>query len=332
MLNDGAIIQQYTDMNLPSNIKSVGTEYLPALRQLDITQNCNKYKWTGLPAHITSWMLELMLYSRGSLCGFVFAGELKVLPFVNKGSINELGFFTYVQPMAFNGTVDNDGDREYNIDSIEVYDGRDSENKMRACILLDNYPYINNTYKVMSRFVLNNEFIRWQADLLGRIGINIANSTKRILIKVPNDNQKRQLEKDLKAAYMTSSPFIIYTDGAPIETDGTFLDIKDDLHAQDLIETWQSLNNIRCMLSGIDNNGAFNKKERMITAEQTGNNQQTDIVADSGLMFRKLWVDQLKAAYPDNEVIAGISVDINENNSYNIDIKDIKKDEDEKDA
>lgn len=328
-INDGAVIEANTGFNMPTNAITLGDKFLPALRQLDITQNCNKYKWTGLPAHIPSWTLELMLYSRGSLAGFVYAGEFKVLPFESIGTLNEVGLFTKIRPMSYNGFVDNDGDSPLSADlEIPVYDGRPSNDEMRACVLLDNYPFINNSYKVFSRFVLNNEFVKWQADLLDRIGINIKNSTKRILIKVSDPKQKKQLELDLKAAYNTISPFIIYTDGAPLETDGTFLDIKDDLHAQDLIETWQSLNNIRCMISGIDNNGAFNKKERMITAEQTGNNQQTDVVYDSGLMFRKLWLDQLKAAYPDNEVIKGISVELNENNSYNIDIKDIKNDKD----
>lgn len=323
-LNDGAVISAFNNQKVQCD---AGDEFLPALRQLDITQNCNKYIWRNLPKHLTSWIIELMLYSRGSLAGFVYAGELKVLPFASKGSLNELGLFTKIQPMSFNGFIEKDGDVESQIDTVDVYDGRESDNEMRACILFDSYPFINNSYKVMSRFALNDAFVKWQADLLGRIGINIQNSTKRILIKVPNDKQKKQLEMDLQAAYSTASPFIIYTDGAPIETDGTFLDIKDDLHAQDLIETWQSLNNIRCMLSGIDNNGAFNKKERMITKEMTGNDSQTDIVEDSGLYFRKLWLDQLKECYPDNDEIKAITVEINEDKSYNIDIKEISNKE-----
>ena len=322
-LNDGAIIEQYTN---PIGFEGVGDEFIPAIRQLDITQNCNKYKWKNLPKHLSSWIIELMLYARGSLCGFVIAGELKILPFVSVGSLNELGLFTRVQPMSYNGFIGG-GDSAKFDEEIPVYDGR-VMNERSAAILFDNYPYINNSYKCMPRFVLNDRFVRWQADLLGRIGINIANSTKRILIKVPNDAQKKQLEKDLFRAYNTTSPFIIYTDGAPIETDGTFLDIKDDLHAQDLIETWQSLNNIRCMLSGIDNNGAFEKKERMITAEQTGNAEQTDIVEDSGLEMRKWFLSQLKAAYPNNDDIQRIDVEKAADSMYNIDIKRVdEKDE-----
>lgn len=319
-LNDGAVIEQMTgyDMNLNKATTDVGSDYLAAMQQLDITQNCNKYRWTGLPKHLSSWLIELMLYARGSLCGFVVGGELKILPFTSCGTLNEVGLFTKVQPMSYNGSIADNGDAKYGAE-IEVYTGRGEENP--ACILFDNIPYINQSYKCFSRFVLNNAFVKWQADLLGRIKINIANSTKRILIKCPNDAQKRQLEKDLAAAYNTDNPFIIYTDGAPLETDGTFLDIKDDLHAQDLIETWQSLNNIRCLMSGIDNNGAFEKKERMITAEQTGNNQQTDVVNDSGLQLRKWFLECLKDAYKDNDVIQGIDVELNQNNSYNIDIK-----------
>ena len=322
-LNDGAIIEQYTN---PIGFDKVGDDFIPAIRQLDITQNCNRYKWKNLPKHLSSWIIELMLYARGSLCGFVYGGELKILPFTSVGSLNELGLFTKVQPMSYNGFIGNNGDKIYG-DEISVYDGR-SNDAGQAAILFDNYPYINNSYKCMPRFVLNDRFVKWQADLLGRIGINIENSTKRIMIKVANENQKKQLEKDLIRAYKTSSPFIIYVDGAPLETDGTFLDIKDDLHAQDLIETWQSLNNIRCMMSGIDNNGAFEKKERMITAEQTGNAEQTDIVEDSGLEMRKWFLSQLKAAYPDRDDIQAIDVEKAADSMYNIDIKRLnEKDE-----
>ena len=324
-LNDGVFVSQYFN---PVGFDNIGDDYLTAIRQLDITQNCNKYKWKNLPKHLSSWLIELMLYARGSLCGFVYAGELKILPFTSVGSLNEVGLFTKVKPMSYNGFIDRDGDNTSNIPEIPVFDGREKVD-LSAAILFDNYPFINQSYKAMPRFVLNDKFVKWQADLLGRIKINIANSTKRILIKVPNENQKKQLEQDLQRAYNTTSPFIIYTDGAPIETDGTFLDIKDDLHAQDLIETWQSLNNIRCMMSGIDNNGAFNKKERMITAEQTGNDEQTDIVADSGLEMRKWFLEQLKAAYPDDSVVQVLDVEINADNSYNIDIKAIKGGNDE---
>lgn len=321
-LNDGAIVAQF---NMQENQENVGDEFLPALRQLDIIQNCGKYEWKGLPSHLSSWLIEIMLYARGSLCMFIYGDELKVLPFTSVGSLNENGLFTKVQPMSYNGMITNSADVKSNIPEIDVYDGRGNQDAP-AVVLFDTYPFLNQSYKCFPRFVLNNAFVKWQADLLGRIGINIHNSTKRILIKVPNDKQKKQLEKDLKAAYTTASPFIIYTDGAPIETDGTFLDIKDDLHAQDLIETWQSLNNIRCMLSGIENNGAFNKKERMITDEMNGNNQQTSIVDDTGLMFRKWALDQLKKAYPDNAIVQGLSVESTQENSYNIDIKEISKD------
>lgn len=326
-LNDGAIVENYTN---PIGQIDVGDEFLPAIRQLDITQNCNRYKWKNLPKHLSSWLIELMLYARGSLCGFVYAGELKILPFTSDGTLNEVGLFTKVQPMSYNGML-SDGDSKYNIDPIDVYDGRDNK-ELTAAILFDNYPFINQSYKCMPRFVLNDKFVKWQADLLGRIGINILNSTKRILIKVPNDKQKKQLEKDLTSAYSSCNPFIIYTDGAPLETDGTFLDIKDDLHAQDLIETWQSLNNIRCMISGIENNGAFEKKERMITAEQTGNDEQTEIVSDSGLEMRKWFLDQLKAAYPDDAVVQAIVVEKNDEKGYNIDIKESNEKQDEQDS
>ena len=157
-LNDGVFVSQYFN---PVGFDNIGDDYLTAIRQLDITQNCNKYKWKNLPKHLSSWLIELMLYARGSLCGFVYAGELKILPFTSIGSLNEVGLFTKVKPMSYNGFIDRDGDNTSNIPEIPVFDGREKVD-LSAAILFDNYPFINTSYKAMPRFVLNDKFVKWQ--------------------------------------------------------------------------------------------------------------------------------------------------------------------------
>ena len=46
-LNDGAIIEKYAgyDFNTGAIQANVGDDYIAAMRQLDITQNCNKYNF-----------------------------------------------------------------------------------------------------------------------------------------------------------------------------------------------------------------------------------------------------------------------------------------------
>ena len=70
------------------------------------------------------------------------------------------------------------------------------------------------------------------------------------------------------------------------------------LKAQELFESWQSINNIRVMSEGIVNGGAFEKKERVVNAEVEDELSQTSIILESGLIFRKLFVETMKLTYP----------------------------------
>ena len=85
------------------------------------------------------------------------------------------------------------------------------------------------------------------------------------------------------------------------------------LVSQSLFESWQSWNNIRCCLNGIDNNGAFEKKERMITKETRGDIIQSRLNLDGGLRMRKLAIKQFVAQYGNRyEWVKKLDVEIND--------------------
>lgn len=86
-------------------------------------------------------------------------------------------------------------------------------------------------------------------------------------------------------------------------------DIANEI--QSLFETWQSINSIRCMCSGISNGGAFEKKERVITDEINTDSVQTTTVLDAGLQMRQLFLEQMRQIYPNVEWLKDITVEIN---------------------
>ncbi len=144
---------------------------------------------------------------------------------------------------------------------------------------------------------------------------NLRNIDKKVVFYVDSEAQAKQMKFDLREAYGTHDPFVVLVKGSVEKGKDGQQDLQGDIsnQIQSLFETYQSINSIRCEVSGISNTGAFEKKERKITGELNGNEVQTDLILDSGLKMRKLWLEQMKRIYPEySEMINKITVKINE--------------------
>lgn len=292
----------------------LGKEFVNTLKDLDSQQNTNKYIWKGLPDYLPSWLIENMLYNRGSLCGYIDGGILYIFPYAQAEGIDFYGIPKAVRPVTYNGEI-----MRKNADSTigktfkTIHNG--SIKDARAVILYDRIPVYNNNTAPLARAVLNQELLNYQADLLGRVKNNIENADKKMVFYVDSEDQVRQTEQDLIDAYGNGFPFLVMVKGAGIndgKANGT-LQSDIDIVTQALFETWQSLNSIRCMVSGISNQGAFEKKERKLTGELAGADVQTEIVADAGLRMRRLFISQMKAIYPEYaSMLNKITVELNE--------------------
>ena len=128
---------------------------------------------------------------------------------------------------------------------------------------------------------------------------NLQNSNKKILFECEDEAQKKQLIGDLDNAFGSTDAFIVVKKGSEFAQNGKPIVLNNDIQivSQSLFESWASWNNIRCSLCGIDNNGAFEKKERMITKETRGDVIQSKLNLDGGLQMRKLAIKQFVAQY-----------------------------------
>lgn len=296
-----------------NQVNTLGIEYQQVLADLDAQQNCNKYVWKGLPNNLTSWLIEQMLYFKGSLCGFIEGGILYILPYAQSQGVNLYGMPNAVKPISYNGAGaekrDVFKDKKLNIN----YFGKPDDNA-KACLLFDRLPVWSANASPLSRFQLNRVLVEYQADILERVKHNLQNTNKKAVFYCESENQADQLKADLRDQYGSNDPFIVKVKGMDNEgKDGGPLQNGIDSQTQNLFEAWQSINSIRCMCSGISNGGAFEKKERQITGELQGDNVQTDIVLDAGLKMRQLFIQQMKDIYPEYaDMLGKITVEINE--------------------
>lgn len=311
----GKRVETFSRLNFNINqIQDLGLEFEATLRDLDIQQVCNRYDWDGLPPYLTGHLIELMLYNKGSLCGFFNGGTLYILPYAQSKGINVYGVPNAIQPITYNGAMS--GSFSKFGEELLVSNIGNLNKNAKAAILYDRLPAFSQNASPIARAVLNNELIKYQCDLLGRIKNNLRNTDKKAIFWVESETQKNQMTNDLRAAYGTSDPFIVCVKGTQ------FLDGKDKAQTlqgdianqtQSLFETWQSINSIRCMCAGITNGGAFEKKERKIVGELQGDQTQTLLVLDAGLKMRQLFIEQLKLIYPEYADILGkIKVKIND--------------------
>lgn len=284
--------------NIPMEFSPEKLDYQQLIFNMDFEQATGRYVWENLPEGIESHLIETMLYFRGSLAGVFNGGKLIVLPYANQGTINQYGLPTKVKLLTFNGTSADENEpygagKEYKVSSNANIE------ESGAVLLYDRFP-VSRSGLVAPRFITNSGIIELEAEIISRIKSNIKNSDKKVVFYADDDNQKQAFQKAINEAYEADSPFVVVVKGSnkwgKDNTDYMHGDVG--LKAQELFESWQSVNNIRVMSEGILNGGAFEKKERVVNAEVGDENAQSSLILDSGLTVRKLWIEQMKLAWP----------------------------------
>lgn len=286
--------QSIYDFRVMNNVDFNRKRYETLLQEQDKTEYCNRYTWEGLPNGIDGERIESQLYYRGAMCGYYEGGYMYILPYAISGNLNKQGFPTSVNIINFNSQKMIKKDLPIN------YYGNLVKGKNSGCLLFDRN-VIGGTEKPLSRMVLNEVLVKDMANVLAHIKNNVENSDKKIVFYCDNENQKRIFFKSIADSYSSNLPFIVMVknklENGGVESEPFHTDVE--LQTQQLFETYQSLNNLRCQCEGIDTGSLFMKKERMITDESSGNANQTNLTLDGGLRMRKLFIEQMKTSYPE---------------------------------
>ena len=251
----------------------------------DMNQNISKYIWDKLPDGLSSWIVERMIYFRGSIAGFNYLGKVYILPWVMDGSPNIYGLPTNVRPITYNGRSPEDKEDVFFLENfvLPVNIKGDFTDKASAVILYDAVPF-SPTGSPISRFTLNQTLISDIADTLARVNINIVVSNKKIGLIVKDPKQADIIRKELEIAFNSDSPFYVLTS----ELDATSPQSSSDFNASDLFNTIKNYDAMRCFMSGIaSKNFGTDKKERLVSGELAGNEEQISLIADLGLQLRQ---------------------------------------------
>lgn len=265
-------------------------KYIQIWQKYDFDQCTSRFVWENLPNGLTSWNLERMLYFYGSLAGFSVGGFFYVLPYVSTGRLNAYGIPTKIKPIPFV----NNGFEQFNKNFELPIDLKgDANNKYGAVILYDSIPY-NSGMKAPSRYYYNSIIINEIADTFARININIVVSNKKILLKIRDPKQREVIEEELKSIFASDCPFGIITS----ELDTDTIQSTSDYNADDLFNTIKNYDAIRCFMSGISSKSfGTEKKERLVSGELAGAEEERSLVLDSALYMRQLFCDQVNAKF-----------------------------------
>lgn len=270
--------------------KAIWTNY-------DMNQCISRYIWKDLPNGLTSWNLERMLYFRGTLCGFKFAGRTYILPYTPTAMINPYGFPTEVQPLTYNGRAVAGKDDFFGHSFKLPVDLAGNETDEYSAILLYDAIPVSPSAKAPSRYFMNQIIIQEMADVFARVNINIVVSNKKILLQIKDAKQRDVVQQELESIFGSDCPFGIIT--APMEAGS--IQSSNDYNADDLFNTIKNYDAIRCFMSGISSKGfGAEKKERLVTGELTGAEEEKDLILDMGYDLRREFCEKFNKKFGTN--------------------------------
>ena len=295
-----ALLSKYKYQEL---IKFEPQDFNSALLDLDMQQFCGRYKTTGLPEYLDDFMLERILYLRGSFCAFVQNGVLYCLPYAIDGELNVYGLPESVRPIGLNG-------EDFPSKSLKVY-YNGMPNKNAECVIVYDRVPVWQAGHIPSRAVFNTEIRNLMATTLAKAEINLQNSSKKITIKAGTSEQVDATKSSINDAMYSNDPYVVITDEEAMGKESEIFNNGVDNDLELYMQFYASLNNLRCQNMGILNNGTFLKSERSINSEITGNDYQSNLILESGLHTRQKAWENLVKLYPKYEWLKDIKCVIN---------------------
>ena len=249
-------------------------------------------------------MIEILLYISGSACLFFKDGILCCYRYAINGKLNTYGYPTSVEPIAING------DR-VGMKALNTYPNGKPNKKAEAVIIYDRAPSLLSGL-VAPRLVQNRDTLELMSKALIKGEVNLDNSTKKIVYEVESEAQAGETRKEINVALNSNDPFVVIAKDRTATNNSNVLNSGVDNETDSIMQFFSSVNNYRCYKAGIKNNGVFEKMERVVTGELTGNEYQTNLILETGLAFRKRALEDLRKIYPEyKDILDKINVEIN---------------------
>ena len=281
-------------------------EIKAALRVMDEQNAINRYTWYNLPYGLNGQLMERILYYRGQGAFFFMPSNetFYFLPYALSGTIDVYGRYTAITPLPFSGgKVSGDGkekawieglikDCVYDV-AIDDYNKKDMETK---CVLLSDYSkQLSQT--VLPRERLQDPLIDLMSNMPCYMNTALINSTgiQGMVVGAQDEQQNVTVaSQQVKDAALNGEKYIAMI-GSPSLID---LGTNTGAAAEEFMRAFQSLDNVRLSLYGLDNGGAFQKNSHMLESEQAANGGQVDLIMQDGLTLRQEFCNIVNSIWP----------------------------------
>lgn len=274
-------------------------------------ETIERFEWKNLPKELPSDLIERILYFRYKGAFFKYNDKHYFLPFALKGEIDSYGRYIAISPVLFTGqwkvsdgkiTEDisfisgktfkvcydlEDKKEEEDLEDVDL-DAFDEDDELsldeNAVILTDSSLEISQDFTPMNYLI--RPIVEQLVDILVLVNIDLISSAKMFYVVAKDPEQKEAIEKefrDLDNRILNGKRVVVLTSPTDLkELMGS--SVKDTAR---YFQSYQSIENLRKDIIGIDNGGTFMKQEHTTEMETEANTSGGSYVLNNALRMRK---------------------------------------------
>lgn len=275
-----------------------------ALSVLDRQDAVNRYTWYNLPEGLDGGLMERLLYYKGQCA--LFYNEIDerfyFLPFTLDGGIDVYGRYTRIKPLAV-GTDEKDGAREFlsgmrlkPIYDLVMPDSLTKDIFTGSCVILNDYTN-GLSQTVEPRAILNKSFVEIESEILPMVRTALMNSTGVTGVRVNSEDEGANVFEASRAATnatLTGNRYVPIVGALEFQELGNATAANA---ADTFLLSLQSIDNMRRGALGLTNGGIFEKKARILQAEQAVNGVAASLTLTDGLALRQRFCDVVNSIW-----------------------------------
>ena len=289
-----------------------------------MVETIERFEWRNLPPELPSDLIERVLYFRFKGALFMFNEKYYFLPFTLKGTIDSYGRYISITPVLFTGQWKIQSEKYIedisfmsNAEFTVVYDLPEKEEqatpdpeaeeedpeegsaampdaKDKAVILTDSSLEIAQDFTPIAYLI--RPLVEQMVDILVLVNIDLITSAKVFYVVAKDASQKEAIEKefqDLDNRILNGKRIVVVTSPTELK-ELTGANVKDSAR---YFQSYQSIDNLRKDIIGIDNGGTFMKQEHTTEMETQTNSNGGSFVLNNALRMREAFCETVNHVF-----------------------------------
>lgn len=276
------------------------------IRLIDMQNAINRFTWYNLPNDLDGQLLERILYYKGQAMFYYNYIEDKFyfLPFAVSGKIDVYGRYGQVTPLPFRGLLKSEKDNNplqadkrkplfdtADFDTLEEYEKAQNE----YCVILKDYSS-QESENVIPRFMVNEELIELESDMLPLMRTALFNSTGVNGIRIENESESSNVaiaNEGYRLASLRGEQWVPIVGVMEMQelTGGNVTSVNEFMLAM------QSVDNIRLSTYGLSNGGMFEKQGTILQSEADMAGANTGLILEDSLRERQRFCDKVNSLF-----------------------------------